>query len=327
VPEIPAGTDESSNGPEVVFEESEVEPIIGNPPGYEEVIFEESEVKPIIGNPPGYGEVIFEESEVEPIVGRRRPQSQQSRRQPGYDVVIAPQEITFTESEVEPIVVAGRRWPRSEAGWPPLIRPPLRRGYISFELSDAWDLPRPLGMYGGMSEAQLQVLSWLQAHAAEIEAAERLWRVDRRAIAAAIAWEALENVWPFSIRAVGPGKVHYNSSVVNQVEDAGYLPKRSVGAREALLRTPSGAIEYIGAIMAAQADVAASFGYNIRCNVPILTNEFQGRDIEQWRAHLASRKAGSPLEPGNTMGIWSRENLPYMEFGVGTPDPGICSGR
>src|SRR5262249_33430133 len=54
-----------------------------------------------------------------------------------------------------------------------------------------------------------RVLSWLQMHRGEIAAAEATFRVDRRAIAAAIAWEALENRnMPFSARAEGPGKVH-----------------------------------------------------------------------------------------------------------------------
>ena len=314
----------------IVFEESEVEPIIGNPPAYGEVVFEESEVEPIIGWPPGYGEVVFEESEVEPIIGRRYPPPQ--RRQPSYDAVVSAEEVIFEESEVEPIVVPGRRSPSSQlfqvpdTSWPPLVRQPLRRGYISFELDDAWDLPRPSGMYAGLSQAELQVLSWLQVHSSEIAEAERKWKIDRRAIAAAIAWEALVNVWPASIRAVGPGKVHYASSVVRQVEDKGYLPKRSEEERRTLLKTPSGAIEYIGAIMAALADVAASFGHNIRCNVPILTNQYVGSDLEQWRARLASREAGTPLQPGNPMGIWSRENLAYVELGVGTPDRAICSG-
>jgi len=92
--ETPVGRDESGSEPnEVVFEESEVEPIVAGPRGYEGVIVpsgyegviasEESEVEPIIGTSPAYGEVVFEESEVEPIV---------------------PTEIVFEESEVEPII-------------------------------------------------------------------------------------------------------------------------------------------------------------------------------------------------------------------------------
>ena len=77
-----------------------------------------------------------------------------------------------------------------------LVRPPLRRGSISDELSDAWDLPRPKGNYGGMSEAELQVMSWLQTNLQDIIAAEQRWRIDRRAIAGAIAWEALMNAKP-----------------------------------------------------------------------------------------------------------------------------------
>lgn len=174
-----------------------------------------------------------------------------------------------------------------------------------------------------MSEAELQVISWLEAHRAKIVDVERRRRIDRRAISAAIAWEALVNVWPFSRRGVGPAKVHTNSDVVNQIEAAGYLPRRSEAARKALLRIPDEAVEYIGAIMAGHADVAQEFGYDVRRNVPILTNEFNGRDLEQWRQHLSHKKPGSPLEPGNPMAIWARDNLVYLELAVGTPDPAV----
>jgi hypothetical protein len=312
---------------------------------YEGVVFSEAEGEVIIADPPApnaanvaYADVteyVFSEAEGEVIIA--------DPPAPNAEYEGVTESVEYTYSDEEGLVIVARPSPVPYEGrvieaphvpapyegilasWPLLVRQPVRRGYISFELSDAWDLPRPSGLYGGMSQAQLQVLSWLQAHVSEIAAAEKRWKVDRRAIAAAIAWEALENVWPASRRAVGPGKVHYESSVVEQVEEAGYLPKRSKAQRRALLETPSGAIEYIGAIMAGLADVAAQFGYNIRCNVPILTNEYQGRDLEQWRAHLARRQAGAPLEPGNTMGIWSRENMAYLEIGVGPPDRGICS--
>jgi hypothetical protein len=167
-------------------------------------------------------------------------------------------------------------------------------------------------------------LSWLEAHQAKIVDVERRRRVDRRAIAAAIAWEALENTtWPFSRRAVGVGKVHVKSSVVQQVEAAGYMPGHSDEAREALLRNADDAIEYIGAIMEAQADIAEGSGRDIRRRVDILTNEYNGRDLEQWRQHLARKKPGAPLVPENPMALWARDNLWYIELGVGTPDPAV----
>jgi len=133
----------------------------------------------------------------------------------------------------------------------------LRWGSISWELSDAWTLPRPTVQLAGVSPARPQALSWLEAHNATIVGVERRRRVDRRAIAAAIAWEALKNtMWPFSRRAVVVGKVHTNGSVVQQVEEAGYLPRRSDEAHRELLRNADQSIEYISAIMEAHADIA-----------------------------------------------------------------------
>jgi hypothetical protein len=59
-----------------------------------------------------------------------------------------------------------------------------------------------------LTPAQRQVLAWLRAYRREIEQAEREFRIDRRAIAGAIAWEMLKNVWQQSLRSVGPGKIH-----------------------------------------------------------------------------------------------------------------------
>ena len=66
---------------------------------------------------------------------------------------------------------------------------------VSFELQDARRPERgELEKLGFATESEARVFLWLQEHASEIMAAETRFRVDRRAIAGAIAWEALENV-------------------------------------------------------------------------------------------------------------------------------------
>jgi hypothetical protein len=342
----------------VNFDESEVEPIIGRPlpTPYTSVVFDESEVEPIIGRPPTpYTSIVFDDTEVEPIFGRvaKSPyettiavddtQAETSivpavpspygqvvaadpatvepnigMRPQGYANVIPPNVITFSDAEAE--VIVGRVPQRVPASVFQRLTLPAA-GHISFELSDAWDLPRPMDPPAGLTPAELQVMSWLQAHQHEIADVERRRHVDRRAIAAAIAWEALKNPLPFSVRAVGPGKVHFRTNVVHEIEAAGYLPVHTDAQRMAILETPAGAIEYIGAIMQAQADIAASFGWDIRRNVPILTNEYQGSDLSHWRAHLAAKVPGAPLEAANDMALWAGPNIPYLEAGVGAPDP------
>jgi hypothetical protein len=216
----------------------------------------------------------------------------------------------------------------------------IGRGKISFELLEAWALPPPNSPPTGLSYSDAQVLSWLQTHQGEILAAERDWHIDRRAIAGAIAWEALVNVRKSHIgragRSAGPGKVHYSTEfawgegnpLAKQVEDQGYLPQVTMAKRRHLLRSPVGATRYIGAIMCAFADVASRYGFtNTRCDPRlILTNPYQGDDLTSWTALLAKKKPGDTLEPGNSMCLWLQDpfRIRFLEAGVGKPSSSIC---
>jgi hypothetical protein len=217
-------------------------------------------------------------------------------------------------------------------------------GEISVELADAWSLPPPTNPPAGLSRAQGQVLSWLQAHKADIVSAETKFRIDRRAVAGAIAWEALMNVLVVRTdgfgRSAGPGKVHYSTErtwgegnpLSKQVEVAGYLPRVTMEKRRQLLRTAVGSATYIGACMAALADIAANHGFNIRCDPPPLCWAYQSRDLTSWESTLANRPAGTPLSPNTdpptkSMGVWMKDpsHITYLEAGVGKFDPAICT--
>lgn len=165
-----------------------------------------------------------------------------------------------------------------------------------------------------------RVSRWIRSHESEIAAAESAYQVDRRAIAGAIAWEALMNV-KWSARAYGPGKVHAwtwsGKTVAEEVEAKGDLPKKTRSEREEILATPGGSITYIAAIMNAGAEIAEKHGYNIRRNPPILCFFFNAMDLPKWEAHLAAKKPGDPLEPGPKMGGWVAENMKYLEDTVG----------
>jgi hypothetical protein len=89
--------------------------------------------------------------------------------------------------------------------------------------------------------------------------------------------------------------------------------------RLVLLSNIDGAIEYIAASMAAIADIAAVYGYDIREDPPILTNEYQGSDLVKWRKHLAEKNKGDKLVPKNAMALWVGLNLGYLEDAVGKP--------
>lgn len=198
---------------------------------------------------------------------------------------------------------------------------------VSFELQDA-QLPKG-GKPADLAEDEARVQEWLREHAPLITAAEAKFRVDRRAIAGAIAWEALRNVRSWSLRAVGPGKVHYDElikkSAAQEVEEAGYLPNRQPNRRAEVLATPAGAVVYIGAIMAAFADEAEKphsggwQGEDIRLRPEILTNAYQAETPSSWREHLEQKKPGQALQPGNEMALWVTAHLKFLEGAVGKP--------
>ncbi len=186
---------------------------------------------------------------------------------------------------------------------------------VSFELSDA---PRA-------DNAGERVKLWLQKYLLQIIAAEKLYGVDRRAIAGAIAWEALVNVSLVSLRAVGPGKVHVytnwwggEDTFAKQVEDAGYIAKCNLTERKRLLATPEGAIQYIAAIMKAIAFEAHEVKYDIYNDPPILTTFYNSRDLHKTHEHFETNKPPHTLKP-NDMGIWVMNNIKYLEDAVGKP--------
>lgn len=212
---------------------------------------------------------------------------------------------------------------------------------LSFEMDGAPYESVPTSLVG-LTIPQMRVLAALRQLKPDIVSAEQKWRVDRRAIAGAIAWEALNN-WEIAghklthgVRAVGLAKVHvydskipladvFNASpdtVAKQVEDAGYLPKQTLEDRKRLLADPLGAITYIAAILRAFADIAAPYGFTIGKDPVILTNLFQGKDLPKWRASLDDKKKRgiTTLSGGNTMDIWVGKNLPFLEDAVGTPN-------
>jgi hypothetical protein len=227
--------------------------------------------------------------------------NQECRKQTGYsdDVTPTSDECLRTQKELEP-------------------------AKVSFELADA-----PIS-----SSAHTRVKKWLAANKSDIIASETFFMVDRRAIAGAIAWEAMENILPISARAVGPGKVHYSTSrlpfvegdpVAKQIEQAGYMPKQSMSKRKEILATPQGAIKYIAAIMKAEADEAVKAGYHLNCNPPMLTTFYNAWDFPGVKSLFATKKAPSPLVPNDKMGGWVDKNINFLEDAVGKPDASMCS--
>jgi hypothetical protein len=205
---------------------------------------------------------------------------------------------------------------------------------LSHELESAYRLPPPYVDPNGTryTREEAAVLSWVEANRHIIVREASKQGIPPEAIVAAIAWEAMHNPrprWPIPAgvpfagrRSVGPGKVHVDEALVIQLEDRGYLPKRSDANREAMLSTREGSIIYIAAIMRAFADVTqreSGGRYDIRNDVAMLTHVYQGHDLENWAQHLRGKR-GEPLRPENDMATWAIANPDFLRDALRPPD-------
>lgn len=201
---------------------------------------------------------------------------------------------------------------------------------VSFELKDAAIQPVTTTLKD-LSNDEMHVLAWLRKYKDTIVAAEKTYCVDRRAIAGAIGWEALENVRGWSLRSVGPGKVHYKTAfwergttTLEQTEKAGYLPSMTEETRKEMLATPEGSINAIAAIMKADADAISGY-INIYRDPGMLATFYNAWKLDEVK-RLAKEKIANrkPNEmPGlipNEMGIWVYNHHIFLEEAVGKPD-------
>jgi hypothetical protein len=182
---------------------------------------------------------------------------------------------------------------------------------------------------------------WLADHARAIKRVAAQRNVDARAIAGAIAWEALENPYPFENTWLGRdrivGKIHiptddhdaFNAKYFWSVatEARGYMPPRRADERKRLLESDDElAIEYIGAIMALIADDAHEYGVEIRRMPGVMAWAYQSTHPQEdphWRGkswpeklwdkrHDSLRGVTMNL-PSDTMGWWVNQNFAYLE--------------
>jgi hypothetical protein len=217
---------------------------------------------------------------------------------------------------------------------------------LSFEL-ELGSSPKPAPSYrstmrtqlpGGatLSKRELRVLAWLRDNKAAILEVERAFRVDRRAIAAVIAWEAMHNVMRAGLRGVGPGKMHtYDSkwagvipflpkgdAIPQQVENRGLVPKpKSDDERRVRMTTLIGAMAYIAAGMRAAIDMAAANGFDIAHDLAALTSFYQGHDLPSWERHIKSKKARGETRfvAADPIAVWVTSHVAYLESVLGPP--------
>lgn len=194
------------------------------------------------------------------------------------------------------------------------FRPRVPFYSLSWELSDA---PQA-------KTANERVYLWLRANRRALEYQARKRAVDVRAIEGVIAYEALLDVVPPQLssftRYVGPGKVHYRVSqfyegdpLSKEVEERGYLPRRTMAQRMQILRTDDGSITYIAAIMAAMRDVAKAHGLAISHDPGLLATFYSAWSLTDEDQFL--RQHHSRLQP-NAVGVWVVESLNVLASAV-----------
>ena len=207
---------------------------------------------------------------------------------------------------------------------------------VSVELADAPEASTSTG----------RVFLWLIKNIRGVVATEQAYSIDRRAIAGAIAWEALLNpkdsftqelrTATGTARFSGVGKVHYKKSVLPttpvsppgvtaaiEIEQRGILPVQTEEQRRQILATTAGALRYIGAIMRECSNIAARRGYYLNCDPPSLTTFYNSWDIHEVERLFSERRVPAPLVP-NEMGTWVIENMAFIEKAVGKPPADFC---
>jgi hypothetical protein len=212
----------------------------------------------------------------------------------------------------------------------PVVHGLLQRSApISIELADAPAGPTPFA----------RVRDWLRLHAASIASAERRFRIDRRAIAGVIAWEAITDIEPSYYagfaKFAGPGKVHYKETRLGfgvtaafQVEQMGILPKQSFMGRLRTLETPDGAITYIAAIMHAyDLESREASHQSVNCNVPLLMTLYSAYTPRQMRLRFRSIRSLTSSDHDNAAGKWGREKAGYLTEAVGPAAVDVCERK
>lgn len=179
---------------------------------------------------------------------------------------------------------------------------------LSVELADAPSAPT----------AELRVHKWLLLHWPDITKAAARYRVDPRAIAGVIAYEALQDIatsHAWTLDSSGPGKVHYREimspgqqPVAEQVEELGLLPRITEQQRKQILSTPRGAAIYIAAIMSVYASIAGQYGSDIRCRPDFLATFYSAWTFKRAKQALARHHRLRD----NLVGNWVKRTIPAL---------------
>jgi hypothetical protein len=178
------------------------------------------------------------------------------------------------------------------------------------------------------------VLAWLQNNKEAILKAERDFRVDRRAIAGAIAWEAMEkcHARQSAHRRARQDAHHKNASASvlpcrrtlrfrSNSRSLASCPKPKDDAdREAIMRMPQGSITYRGRD-ARRCRYRRETRLRDFHELGALTSFYQGHDLPSWEKHMAEkqRKEGDGVHCRRPHGEVDAEHVVYLKPHSGSP--------
>src|SRR5690606_28851948 len=98
------------------------------------------------------------------------------------------------------------------------------------------------------------------------------------------------------------------SAAPAEVEERGLIPAQTYEERLRLLQTPTGAIDYIGAIMQAMAQDAEAEGFDIWRDPAVLTWGYHSKYVDTFRERMEEkvREGETTFDPSpSAMAVWT----------------------
>lgn len=154
------------------------------------------------------------------------------------------------------------------------------------------------------------------------------WNIHPFGVLGPILWEALENPKIVNYRGAGLGKGHVQEGIpwipifgkylplegnplFKQIEDIGYLSKKSLYERKDSLVKPKIVINYIAVSLHAFSVIAEAFGFHIRSKLAVLGWVYHSKKLDSWVSHLEN-KFDSTFEVNDGIGYWIVNNLSLL---------------
>ena len=186
----------------------------------------------------------------------------------------------------------------------------------------------------GLSKQEARMWDWLRFHRKKIRKYATAFKIDRRAVAGVIAWEAMFNVMRSSPRSVGPGKMHLYDNALggfgfdredalpDELEARGYVSKKTEAQQERWLATVRGSLEYISAGFRAAADITQrELKIDISYRPEVLVAFYHSFLLKDWEARMQEKrtKGDATFAIKSKMALWVDANLDFLDSAMGRP--------